>query len=142
MIESLLIDNKKLFPKNSKVLVRVDFNVPIYKEKVVNDSRIILSIPTLKLLLEKNNAIVLISHLGRPKGYNNKLSLKIVKNHLKNIKFFSNKKIHFCNSFEEVELNKMKKILKRGEILLLENLRFENGEQSSSINFAKKFHQI
>lgn len=138
MIESLLQNNKNLFPKNSKVLVRVDFNVPIHKDKVINDSRILLSIPTLKLLLEKKNAIVLISHLGRPKGYDSKLTLKIIKDHLKKIKFFSNKKIHFCQSFEEKELTKMKKKIKQGEILLLENLRFEEGEQSSSINFAKK----
>ena len=60
MIESLLTNNKNQFPENSKVLVRVDFNVPIHKGKVINDSRILLSIPTLKLLLEKKMSSFLI----------------------------------------------------------------------------------
>ena len=83
MTDFYLESNKKPFPKNSKVLVRVDFNVPIKNNIVIDNSRILLSIPTIKLLLKNNNALVLISHLGRPKSFEKKLSMKIVKNNLK-----------------------------------------------------------
>ena len=138
MNNSYFLNNKKSFPKNSKVLVRVDFNVPLKSNIVVDDSRILLCIPTIKSLLLKNNAIILISHLGRPKNFEKKLSMKIVHTHLKKISFFQNKIIHFCNSFNEEELDNKKENIKLGEILMLENLRFDKGEQSSSILFAKK----
>jgi len=126
------------FPKSSKVLVRVDFNVPIDNNTVLDNSRILLCIPTIKLLLENNNAVILMSHLGRPKGFQKKFSMRIVKNHLKNIPFFKQKTIRFCNSFAQHELENEKEKLRLGEILILENLRFDPGEQLSSLSFAKK----
>lgn len=138
MNQPYLLNNEKSFPENSKVLVRVDFNVPLKNNIVVDDSRILLCIPTIKSLLLKNNAIILISHLGRPKNCEKNLSMKIVHTHLKKISFFKNKIIHFCDSFNEEELNNKKENVKLGEILMLENLRFEKGEQSSSLLFAKK----
>ena len=62
--------------------------MPINNGEVIDESRIILSIPTLKLLIENNNAIVLISHLGRPKGFDMNFSMRIVLNHLKKMIFF------------------------------------------------------
>ena len=95
MVDSCFEINKMNFPKSSKVLVRVDFNVPIDNNTVLDNSRILLCIPTIKLLLENNNAVILISHLGRPKGFQKKLSMGIVKNHLKMIPFFKQKKNSF-----------------------------------------------
>ena len=105
-----------LYPKNSKVLVRVDFNVPINNGEVIDESRIILSIPTLKLLIENNNAIVLISHLGRPKGFDMNFSMRIVLNHLKKMNFFENIKFHFCSNFNEKDLENKKRNLNPREI--------------------------
>ena len=134
MTESLI----NFYPKNSKVLVRVDFNVPINNNLVVDESRILLCLPTIKLLLENNNAIVLMSHLGRPKGFDKNLSMEIVLNHLKKMIFFKNKKIHFCSSFDEKDLKSKKSNLTLGEILVLENLRFDSGEKNQNIKFSKK----
>ena len=127
-----------LYPKNSKVLVRVDFNVPINNGEVIDESRILLSIPTLKLLIENNNAIVLISHLGRPKGFDMNFSMRIVLNHLKKMIFFENIKFHFCSNFNEKDLENKKRNLNPREILILENLRFEPGEKNSCVKFSKK----
>jgi len=127
-----------LYPKNSKVLVRVDFNVPINNREVIDESRILLSIPTLKLLIENNNAIVLISHLGRPKGFDINFSMRIVLNHLKKMTFFENIKFNFCSNFIEKNLENKKRDLKPREILILENLRFEPGEKNSCIKFSRK----
>ena len=138
MSKSYFLDKKLSFPENSKVLVRVDFNVPLKNNNVVDESRILLCIPTIKLLLKNNNSVILISHLGRPKKIEQNLSMKIIHSHLKKKSFFQKIIIHFCDSFEEEELKLAKKKLKLGEILILENLRFNNGEQSSSILFAKK----
>jgi len=129
---------KKNYPKNCKVLVRVDFNVPIENNVVTDNSRILLAIPTIKLLIENNNAVILMSHLGRPKGIDQKLSMEIVKNNMDQIPFFKNKNIHFCKSFRSKELDNIKTKMKSGEILLLENLRFDKGEQASNLSFAKK----
>ncbi len=137
MTESCFEINKMDFPKSSKVLVRVDFNVPIDDNIVLDNSRILLCIPTIKLLLENNNAIILISHLGRPKGFQKKFSMRIVRDHLQNIPFFKQKTIRFCNSFDQNELENEKEKLRLGEILILENLRFNPGEQLSSLSFAK-----
>ena len=138
MSKSYFLNKNPSFPENSKVLVRVDFNVPLKNNTVVDDSRILLCIPTIELLLKNNNSVILISHLGRPKKIEKNLSMKIVYNHLKKISFFQKKIIHFCNSFEKEELELAKQKIKLGEILILENLRFDTGEQSSSILFAKK----
>ena len=91
------------FPENSKVLIRVDFNVPIENGKILDDSRISLSLPTINKLLEYNNAIILISHLGRPNGFDKKLSLKPIQNYLKLI--FKTRRILFCDSFKYSELD-------------------------------------
>tara|TARA_B100000900_G_scaffold397138_1_gene397176 strand:- start:200 stop:1411 length:1212 start_codon:yes stop_codon:yes gene_type:complete len=127
-----------LYPKNSKVLVRVDFNVPTKNGEVIDDSRILLSIPTIKLLIENNNSIVLISHLGRPKGFDINFSMKIVLNHLKKMEFFNNIKFHFCSNFNEKDLENKKRNLNPREILILENLRFDPGEKNLNIKFSRK----
>jgi len=127
--------------ENKKVLVRVDFNVPVYKEKVQDDFKIIKHIPLIKYLVKNKCRIVLVSHLGRPEigKDNRKYSLKPVMESLKNI---LNKDIKFssdCIGFKaETAIAK----LKPGEVLVLENVRFEKGEKKNSRVFAKKLAKM
>lgn len=119
--------------KNKNVLVRVDYNVPIKNGKVSNDLRIRASLPTINLLLEKGaKKIILISHLGRPDGKRMpEFSLKPVFEKLQ--KLLPEQKIAFCDlpkSGEKIDDTNDK-------IILLENLRFDPGEEENSADFIK-----
>lgn len=120
--------------KNRVVLVRVDYNVPMDGGKITENLRIRASIPTLELLREKGaKKIILISHLGRPEGRDEKLSLKPVAEELK--KLISG--AYFVNEVSGEKVESAVKALKDGEILLLENLRFFDGEEGNSDEFIK-----
>lgn len=131
---------KKLedFNFNGKtVLVRVDFNVPIKDGKVKGDDRIKKSLPTIKYIKEKGGKIILMSHLGRPKGkYNKDLSLRPVAQRLSEI---LGEDILFIDEKEVVnkEVKDKVKNLKNGEIALLENLRFRPEEEKNEESFSK-----
>ncbi len=117
-----------------RVLVRVDFNVPMRKGAVADDYRIMASVPTIKKLLEKGASVILIAHLGRPGGKVAKeLSLAPVARRLAKL---LKKKIMFAETLEDAGL--LSKSLSRGDILLLENIRFWNGEERNDPAFAKK----
>ena len=125
-----------------RVMARVDFNVPTDKGKVIDDSRILASIPTIAYLMKKGAKVILVSHLGRPEGYDKKLSLALVAGRLQEIfnfqfsifKQFSISK--FSNYFEKMreEIDKMK----GGRVLMLENIRFFEGERENDKKFAKE----
>lgn len=123
---------------NKKVLIRVDFNVPIQNGVITNDNRIVESLPTINYILEKGGTVVLMSHLGRPKGkYNKDMSLEIVSKRLsellnKDVKFLSDESV-ISDKVEEEIIN-----LKKGEIALLENTRFVPGEEKNNEEFAKE----
>lgn len=131
---------KKLedFNFNGKtVLVRVDFNVPIKDGKVKGDDRIKKSLPTIKYIKEQGGKIILMSHLGRPKGkYNKDLSLGPVAQRLSEI---LGEDILFIDEKEVVnkEVKDKVKNLKNGEIALLENLRFRPEEEKNEESFSK-----
>lgn len=131
---------KKLedFNFNGKtVLVRVDFNVPIKDGKVKGDDRIKKSLPTIKYIKEKGGKIILMSHLGRPKGkYNKDLSLRPVAQRLSEI---LGEDILFIDEKEVVNKDVKDKVknLKNGEIALLENLRFRPEEEKNEESFSK-----
>lgn len=131
---------KKLedFNFNGKtVLVRVDFNVPIKDGKVKGDDRIKKSLPTIKYIKEQGGKIILMSHLGRPKGkYNKDLSLRPVAQRLSEI---LGEDILFIDEKEVVnkEVKDKVKNLKNGEIALLENLRFRPEEEKNEESFSK-----
>jgi len=122
--------------KNKRVLLRVDYNVPIKDGKVTSDYRIEQSIPTLKYLIEQGCKIVLISHLGRPDGRRDeKFSLKPAVAALEKL---IDKKVDFQEDCLGPEVEKAVSELKSGELLMLENLRFYSEEESDDNEFAKK----
>ncbi len=128
--------------KNKKVLVRVDFNVPLDENlNITSDKRIIAAVPTIEYLLEQNAAIILMSHLGRPKGeFVEKMSLKPVAKRLQEI--FKDRKIIMADDCIGEKVESLAKNLKSGEILLLENLRFYKEEEKNDPFFAKKLASL
>jgi 3-phosphoglycerate kinase len=123
--------------KDKKVLVRVDYNVPLDANlKITNDKRIAATVPTIQYLLEKNAAIILMSHLGRPKGKTvSRMSLKPIPPRLsellgKPVKFVGGNCI-------DPQSKKAASDLKPGEILLLENLRFNPEEEGKNASGEK-----
>ena len=126
--------------KNKKVLVRCDFNVPMQDGKIIDNSRIIRSLRTINLLLENNNALILMSHLGRIKTAEDKdkHSLKVVQKELSRL---LNKDVKFLKSPVGMETMKACQELKSGEVILLENTRYcdltERLESNNDANLAK-----
>jgi len=127
--------------KNKKVLVRVDYNVPINdKGEVYDDTRIKESLSTLNYLLEQNCAIILMSHLGRPKGKpEEKYSLKPVAKRLEEL---LKRKVIMAKGIIDEETKKLAKELKNGEVLLLENVRFDPREEKNDDQFAKELASL
>ena len=132
-----MIKNLKSFDlKGKNILIRVDFNVPLREERVTNNFRIKSALPTINTCLEAGGSVVLMSHLGRPHGkINNKLSLISVGEELAGllempIKFSDN-----CVSDDAIDTSLS---LKKGEVHLLENLRFHTGEESNDMEFASR----
>lgn len=122
--------------KNKKALIRVDFNVPLNdKLEVTDDTRIKATMPTIKEVLKRGGCVILMSHLGRPKGPEEKFSLKHV---IPNLEGITGKKVKFVDDCIGDNAIEAKKKLKAGEILLLENLRFYGEEKKGDAEFAKK----
>ncbi len=121
-----------------KVLIRVDFNVPLNKEtlEISDDKRIRAALPTLNHILENGGSVIVMSHLGRPKeGPEDKFSLKhIVSGIEKNL----NRPVQFANDCIGQEAIDKSKNLKKGEVLLLENVRFYKEETQGDMQFAEK----
>ncbi len=124
--------------RGQTVLVRVDYNVPMDGGQITDDLRIRASLPTLELLQKKGTRrIVLISHLGRPKGQKvPELSLKPVAMRLAEL--ISDKKVFFVPDVSGPDVEEAVNKLPVGGILLLENLRFYPGEEANSSDFAKE----
>ncbi len=121
--------------KNKKALVRVDFNVPLNDDfKVTDNTRILAAKPTIEKILNDGGSVILMSHLGRPKGKEDKFSLKHILPELEKV---LGHKIIFVSDSIGPEVKKAVKNLKPGEILLLENLRFYPEEKKGDENFAK-----
>ncbi len=123
--------------KNKKILMRVDYNVPINeKGEIEDDTRIKESLPTIKYLLEQNCAIILMSHLGRPKGKPEaKYSLAPVAKRLEQL---LNKPVLMAKGIVDNETKSMAEKLSSGEIMLLENIRFDPREEKDDPEFAKE----
>lgn len=124
-----------------KVLLRVDFNVPIKDGKITDDTRIVESLDTIKYLLDKGASIIIMSHLGRPDGeVVKKYSLKPVYERLQEL--LPNTKIHMAKDVVGDDAHKKASKLKMGEILLLENTRFEKGEEANDPEFCKSLASL
>ena len=128
---------KDIDVKGKKVLVRVDFNVPLDENKNITDeTRINAALPTIKYLLDNGAAVILCSHLGRPKGeFNMKYSLAPVAARLKVL--FPGK-VTFATDVIGDSAKAAVAAVKPGEIVLLENLRFHAEEEKNDPEFAKK----
>ncbi len=123
--------------KGKRTIVRVDFNVPLDKSlNITDDTRIRAAVPTLKHIIEQGGRLIIMSHLGRPKGGPDpKYTLKSV---LKRLEELLGRKVAFASDCIGEEAEKMAKSLKDGEVLLLENLRFHAEEEKNEPGFAKK----
>lgn len=122
--------------KDKKTIIRVDFNVPLNAEfEVTDDSRIVAAKPTIIKVLEDGGSAILMSHLGRPKGKEDKFSLRHI---VKKVTEVIGVSVKFVNDCVGEEAEEAVKNLKNGEILLLENLRFHEEEKSGNEAFAKK----
>jgi phosphoglycerate kinase len=125
--------------KSKRVLVRVDFNVPMSKEeegKITDDKRIVESLPTIKKIISEGGKCILMSHLGRPKGeINLKYSLKPAAEHLSKL---LGKPAAFANDCIGSDTKAIIDSMKDGDVLLLENLRFHKEEEKNDESFAKE----
>ncbi len=122
-----------------KAIVRVDFNVPLNENReVTDDTRILATIPTIKRITEQG-AVILMSHLGRPKGRDENFSLKHI---IPTLSELTGKEIKFAEDCIGESAVKAANNLKNGEILLLENLRFHDGEKKGDREFAKKLADL
>lgn len=124
-----------------KVLVRVDFNVPLNdKGEITDDTRITASLPTIQYLLEQKAAVILMAHLGRPKGQvKPELSLAPVAKHLGKL---LGKKVLFAPDCVGEAAQAAASKLKPGHIMLLENLRFHKEEEKNDMEFAEKLASL
>ena len=132
--------NKNLDLKGKKVLLRVDLNVPMENGAITETSRIEKIIPTINLLMEKQAKIIIISHIGRPKGkVVEGMSLKPISEKLS---FLLNKEVLFNK--EPINKNTLLAINKisNGKIIMLENIRFNEGEELNNNEFSKKISDL
>ena len=131
----------KLNFKDKKALVRVDFNVPLDENfNITDDNRIQGALPTLKKILGDGGAVILMSHLGRPKeGPTDKYSLKHIVPYLSKV---LGVEVQFANDCIGAEAVQKAGDLKAGEVLLLENLRFYKEEEKGDKDFAQKLAQL
>ena len=132
--------DKNIILKGKKVLVRVDLNVPMKNGSITEVSRIVKILPTLKLLIEKEAKIIILSHIGRPKGkVIDRMSLEPISEKLSdllNIDILFNK--NKINEKTLVEINK----IQNGSIMMMENIRFYEDEEKNDDSFSKKISSL
>jgi phosphoglycerate kinase len=122
--------------KGKRVLMRVDFNVPMQDGKVTDDKRIKASLPTIKYVLDQRASLILMSHLGRPKGgpdpeFSLRAAAEVLSSHL-------GIPVKMAPDTVGPEVEAMAKELKPGEVLMLENTRFHKGEEKNDLDLAKQ----
>src|SRR6201991_4387684 len=124
-----------------KALIRVDFNVPLDEDfNITDDNRMTAALPTIKKILKDGGKVILMSHLGRPKGGpEDKYSLRHVVRHLSDL---LGQQLEFANDSIGEEAIEKSKELEKGEVLLLENLRFYKEEEKGDVAFAEKLSKL
>ena len=123
-----------------RVLMRVDFNVPLAEDgSILDDSRIMAAVPTIEYLLDKGAKVILVSHLGRPKGYDPAFKMDNVAHRLSEILGRPVKKLDSCVGPEVKEAVEQ---MKPGDIIMLENVRFYDGETKNDPEFARQLAEL
>ncbi|MET3979193.1 phosphoglycerate kinase [Mucilaginibacter sp. UYP25] len=124
-----------------RALIRVDFNVPLDKDfNITDDNRMTAALPTIKKILKDGGAVILMSHLGRPKnGPTDEFSLKHIVPHLADL---LGQQVEFADDCIGEDAIKKSKELEKGEVLLLENLRFYKEEEKGDKDFAEKLSKL
>jgi len=133
------IDQLKL--TNQRVLVRVDFNVPLDKAgKITDDNRIVMALPSIKKIIAENGKLILMSHLGRPKGEKKpEMSLKPVADRLSEL---LEKKVLFLDDCIGEKVEEAVNSMENGDVILLENLRFYKEETKNDDGFSQKLAKL
>jgi phosphoglycerate kinase len=140
--KNILLQMDKYNFNGKKALIRVDFNVPLNdKQQVTDDTRIRASLPTIKKVLADGGSVILMSHLGRPKGKAvAEMSMKHIAAKLEEL--LGGQKVTLANDSVGEDAMLKAKNLKPGEVLLLENLRFHNEEEAGDKAFAEKLAKL
>jgi 3-phosphoglycerate kinase len=135
-----LLSIQRLNVEGRRVLVRVDFNVPIKDGVIQDDTRIRAALPTLRALLARGASLVVCSHLGRPKkGPDPALSLEPAAERLSGL---LGRVVRFCPEPAGAEAERLCGALRPGEVLMLENLRFDPGEEANDPGFSEKLSRL
>lgn len=131
---------KELKVKNKRVLVRADFNVPLDKKgKVLDSYRLKATLPTIEYLKKNKAKIILISHLGKPSAREKECSLKQI---VPDLEKLLGGRIKFLPDCLGEKIEKEIGLMKPGQIVLLENLRFHKGETGNDLEFAKELAKL
>ena len=139
------MDKIKFFPdsldvQNKKIILRLDLNVPLKDKIIIDDTRITLCLPLIKRLIERKAKIIIISHLGRPKGVRDPaFSLIPIYKYLKNI--LQTNVYFFSGNFDNEVEDKFSQ-LKESEVIVVENIRFFKEEMTDDENFSKRLGSI
>ena len=133
------LENYKI--ESKRVLFRADFNVPLVDGKITDTSRIIAAKSSIKKLISNKNKIFLVAHFGRPKGeIINKYSLNFILPSLKEI--FNVDKIYFLKNLDEESIKTITEDMQRGDLCLVENIRFLKEEEKIDLHFAKRISNL
>ena len=126
--------------KGKRVLCRCDFNVPTKEGKITSDKRIVAALPTIRYLMDHGARVILCSHMGKPKGeWKSELSLKIVADRLSEL---LGKPVIMAADVVGEDAKAKAAALKDGEVMLLENVRFEKGETKNDPELSKKLAEL
>ena len=122
-----------------RVIIRVDYNVPFEGKRITDVTRIEASKETIDLVLKKGGSIILLTHIGRPNGHEPEFSCQLLINEVSKI---LGREVFFCNSTIGKDAEEKCKMLKSGEIMLMENVRFHSAETNGDIDFARKLSRL